>query len=151
MKTWFILIYFIAYGLAYAEEASKRPVLPAEWEASIDIQSLEEWSREALKTEAGDIPQQALNRYLQVVADLWNAKLMLTFVELSGRLSDTEKQLLSKEQAVWLRERQKKSELASKEDGGSSAGASYSSFYIQATKLRLEKLATRLDRVRKPK
>ena len=139
MKTTIVLLCLLIVSPAYAEElASKCALIPAHWQLpSIDVETLSEWSEAGLKTSSGEVPQQALNRYLAILSDLWDARMALVYVELSTRLDESEKESFEKQQKEWLEQRIEISLKASvKERGGSVEASMFSNAYIEFTKQR---------------
>lgn len=119
-------------------------VIPPKWDPDIDVQTISEWSEAALKGPSGDIPQQGLNRYLAMLADVWDSKLMLAYVQLSAHLKASEKESFAKEQQAWLAEREAESQKAEQsEAGGSAAPATYSQTFIDLTKKRYQEICDR--------
>lgn len=119
-------------------------MIPSKWDPDIDPQIISEWSEMALKGPSGDIPQQGLNRYLAMLADIWDSKLMLAYIQLSARLRTSEKESFAKEQQAWLTKREAESQKAEQsEAGGSAAPAAYSQTFIDLTKKRYQEICDR--------
>jgi uncharacterized protein YecT (DUF1311 family) len=132
-------------GASATYAGSETALVPQKWSPDIDVQTISEWSEAALKGPSGDIPQQGLNRYLAMLADVWDSKLMLAYIQLSAHLSVADKETLVKEQTIWLARREANASGAAKsEASGSDAPATYSQTYIDLTKRRYQEILDRL-------
>lgn len=140
----YILSWLIVLAGSVMYAGTETALIPQEWTPDIDVQTISEWSEAALKGPSGDIPQQGLNRYLAMLADVWDSKLMLAYVQLSAHLSVADKETLVKEQTMWLAKREAEAAKAEKsEAGGSVAPATYSQTYIDLTKKRYQEICDR--------
>lgn len=146
MKLKIILLFLLAISDVYAGSAQKTALIPSNWPSSdIDIQTFSEWGEEALKTPSGIIPQQALNRYHEMIAELWDARVMIAYVDLSTRLIRVEKERFKQEQEAWLKERTRISTAAAaSENGGSVAATIYANAFIKNTEQRYKEICARL-------
>lgn len=123
---------------------SRAQDVPNGWNVRLDPEGLDLLLRQSLETEPGVMPQQAQNKYLAIMASVWDAKLLSSYVNVSQRLNDKERVKLRNEQEAWLKKREKEASEASKaEEGGSLSAATYSETFIKLTKERNAELQKR--------
>lgn len=122
-------------------------LIPRNWQPQLDPEELEPILKSAFETPSGIIPQQALNRYLTIIASQWDAKLLQTYIALSIRLDEKGKISLLSEQNAWLALREKKTSQAGKsEEGGTLGPAVALQNFIRMTKTRNEDLRRQLTK-----
>lgn len=121
--------------------------IPRNWQPQLDPEELEPILKGAFEAPSGIIPQQALNQYLSIMADQWDARLLETYIALSIRLDETGKRSLLSEQNAWLAMRKKETSQAGKsEEGGTLAPAVALRNFIRMTKARDEDLWRRMTK-----
>lgn len=93
--------------------------------------------------------QQALNRAVQDMADLLDARVFITYVTLMDALEDAAKKDLFNEQQQWLSQRTEMAQRAVISKGGSLERLEYAGEYRRITEERLAELQNRLKQVKR--
>jgi uncharacterized protein YecT (DUF1311 family) len=123
-----------------------RPNVPTSWKVLLDPQDVDSLLKSGIENESGAIPQQVENRYAAIMASVWDAKLLITYLDLTDKLNLTERLKLYREQTAWLEQRQKEAQANSEmEKGGTAAAAMYSDAFIRVTRARFLELEKRIS------
>ena len=121
-------------------------VVPRSWNIQLDPDDIDSVLKPAFESDSGVMPQQGQNQYLAIMASVWDAKLLITYVKLSQKLTGAEKRKLESDQAAWLKRREAQAKEASEGEGeGSLAPTLYSEAFIKVTRERNLELQKRLD------
>jgi uncharacterized protein YecT (DUF1311 family) len=123
-------------------------IVPESWRPVLDqvAEAVEESSIEDTQTS-----QQALNRTSQNLADIRDAQLFITYVQLMKTFDEQGQTDLFEEQKHWLNQRVEKAQASVVSKGGTLASLEYSDAFRQITEERLAELKARLQKRAKSK
>ena len=120
---------------AFAEDP-----FPKGWSPNLDEVTAR--FRDELKNAHG---QQEINHLSGRLAEVRDAQLALVYIQLWQKLSPKEQASVKKEQAAWIKQRERSAKEASLVDeGGSLAPYDYCEEYIKITDLRIKEIQKRL-------
>jgi uncharacterized protein YecT (DUF1311 family) len=118
-------------------------ILPHGWSPSV-IDEVDHLKSE-LETEQA---QQGINRLTGRISSLLDAELFVTYVRLFDHLDARAQAVLKKEQADWLKQREKVARVAGKrEDGGSASSMESNYAFSEFTAKRIQLLNDRLKKL----
>ncbi|MDP3335148.1 MAG: lysozyme inhibitor LprI family protein [Methylococcaceae bacterium] len=115
--------------------------IPENWKPSLE-QVREQIDRTAPAS------QQQLNQSSQNMADVADAQLFISYIQLMQRLDQQQRAVLFKEQQAWLEARIQQASAAIISKGGSLAPLEYNDAFIEITDARLKDLQQRGDKHR---
>ena len=119
--------------------------IPKRWAPDIDVEYIDQIVTLGLTGKDGRQSAYSMRQYGSIMASVWDAKLLETYISLSQKLSPREADLLKQDQEKWLQRRQAESEEAgASEKGGSAERVLYAERFVEMTKARVEKLEKRL-------
>lgn len=124
VSCWGVFLFIAILSISVRASAEEATVIAIpEWQPDMNIPAVDEWGEKYFTSDSlGAMPQQGMNRYLAVLADLWDSRLMLAYIQSSARRNGEEKRALANEQEQWLKKREAESLEAEKsEEGGSLA------------------------------
>lgn len=128
------------------ETKTTRRMIPNGWRPSLE--QVQENLAEAVDKNPNK-SQQALNRAVQDMADLLDARVFIAYVTLMDALEDAAKKNLFNEQQQWLSQRTEMAQRAVISKGGSLERLEYAGEYRRITEERLAELQNRLKQVKR--
>jgi uncharacterized protein YecT (DUF1311 family) len=138
-----ILIVVIALLPFVAKGAGDEKLIPANWAPSLS--ETENACKAELEKKNGRSPsQQEMNEISARLAEVYDAQMFITYVQLFDRLETGKREHLFREQQQWLRERETKAADAVQSKGGSLAALEYSGAFADLTQKRIAELQSRL-------
>ena len=132
-----------AFGIASPLLAGNEAVLPPDWDPS--VADTVDYLQTELEQEQA---QQGINRLTGQISSLLDAELFIAYVRLLDHLEQRAQTTLKREQAEWLKQRTKVTNLAGqKEEGGSASSMESNDAFADFTRKRIQLLNDRLKKL----
>ena len=118
--------------------------IPRGWAPNIDAEYIDQIVTLGLTGKDGRQSAYNMGQYGSIMAAVWDAKLLETYISLSQKLSPREAAALKEDQEGWLARRRREAEDAGEtEKGGSGERILFTERFVEMTKARVEKLEKR--------
>jgi uncharacterized protein YecT (DUF1311 family) len=132
-----------AFGIASPLLAGNEAILPPGWDPS--VADTVDYLQTELEQEQA---QQGINRLTGQISSLLDAELFIAYVRLLDHLEQRAQTTLKREQAEWLKQRTKVTNLAGqKEEGGSASSMESNDAFADFTRKRIQLLNDRLKKL----
>jgi uncharacterized protein YecT (DUF1311 family) len=132
-----------AFGIASPLLAGNEAILPPGWDPS--VADTVDYLQTELEQEQA---QQGINRLTGQISSLLDAELFIAYVRLFDHLEQRAQTTLKREQAEWLKQRTKVTNLAGqKEEGGSASSMESNDAFADFTRKRIQLLNDRLKKL----
>lgn len=139
-----VLITLLSFVFS-ADVGANDKLIPSDWQPSLS--ALEAKCKSELEPKQGHAPsQRELNDISSRLADVYDAELFVTYVQLLDTLDAKAQRELFQEQQQWLRERATKAAAQVQSKGGSLAALEYSGAFSDFTAKRIAELRRRIPR-----
>jgi uncharacterized protein YecT (DUF1311 family) len=137
------LVSLAAFGILAMRLVAEEPIVPQGWNPSLRDEI--DYLKSELESEQA---QQGINRLAGHISSLLDAELFMTYLRLADRLDSKARPALKKEQADWLKQREKVTRIAGKRsEGGSASPMEENNAFAEFTEKRIELLNNRLKKL----
>ena len=137
------MLSLLAFGASSLGLGADKTILPNGWSPSLTDEV--DYVKSELENEQA---QQGINRLTGHISSLLDAELFISYVRLFDHLDSRAQAALKREQADWLKQREKATHAAGKrEEGGSASPTEANDAFAEFTAKRIQLLDNRLKKL----